>query len=59
MLWKAENVKGVSTVLTELWDASSGPRASATAAFAHFGTLLQQQAESFEKNRDKLDKMQS
>lgn len=32
--------------LTELWEASSGHRASATAAFAHFGTLLQQQVNS-------------
>jgi hypothetical protein len=47
--WEAENANQEnSTVptLTELWEASSGHRASATAAFAHFGTLLQQQAET-------------
>lgn len=48
---EAENAQESSTVptvptFTELWEASSGHRASATAAFAHFGTLLQQQVNS-------------
>lgn len=46
---EAENANQESSTvptLTELWEASSGHRASATAAFAHFGTLLQQQVNS-------------
>lgn len=44
--WEARNVvQGPVPTFTELWEASSSHRASATSALAQFGALLQQQAE--------------